>query len=168
MKALALLPAFVLAACAASLPAPLPTGTPTAGFGQTARAGPLLVTPIALVEDSRCPMNARCIWAGRLTVRAEVRAGRTMDVRNVTLGVGQQIAEKPVNQIRIYLSLAIAVISLIAALVMLYAGIRNSVISIGRNPMGKKSIFRALVQVILTSILILIIGLFAVYLLLKL
>ena len=93
MKALALLPAFVLAACAASLPAPLPTGTPTAGFGQTARAGPLLVTPIALVEDSRCPMNARCIWAGRLTVRAEVRAGRTMDVRNVTLGVGQQIAD---------------------------------------------------------------------------
>ena len=93
MKALAPLSAFALAACAASLPAPAPTGTPTAGFGQTASAGSLRVTPIALVEDSRCPMNARCIWAGRLTVKAEVRAGRTTEIRNLTLGVGQRIAD---------------------------------------------------------------------------
>lgn len=82
--------------------------------------------------------------------------------------VGQAIAEKEVSPIRIYLSLTIAVISLIAAIIVIYAGVRNSVISIGRNPMSKKSIFRALVEIILTSLLILIIGLFAVYLLLKL
>lgn len=82
--------------------------------------------------------------------------------------VGLAIADKEVSPLRIYLSIAISVVSLIAALVMLYAGIRNSVISIGRNPMSKRSIFRALLQVVLTSLLILIIGLFAVYLLLKL
>lgn len=82
--------------------------------------------------------------------------------------VGEAIAEKEVNPIRIYISVAIAVISLIAAITVLYAGIRNSVISIGRNPMSKKSIFKALIEVILTSALIVIIGLFAVYLLLKL
>lgn len=82
--------------------------------------------------------------------------------------VGQEIAEKEVNPIRIYISLGITAISIIAAIVMLYAGIRNSVISIGRNPMSKKSIFRALLEVVLTAILILIIGLFAVYLLLRL
>lgn len=82
--------------------------------------------------------------------------------------VGEQIAEKEVSPIRIYLSVAIAVISLIAAIAVLYGGVRSGVISIGRNPMSKKSIFRALLEIILTSCLILIIGLFAVYLLLKL
>lgn len=82
--------------------------------------------------------------------------------------VGQQIAEKEVSPIRIYLSMGITLISIIAAIVMLYAGIRNGVVSIGRNPMSKKSIFRALIEVILAAVLILIIGLFAVYLLLRL
>jgi len=82
--------------------------------------------------------------------------------------IGQAIAEKEVSPIRIYLSLGITAISIFAAIAIVYSGVRNSVISIGRNPMSKKSIFRALLEIILTSILILIIGLFAVYLLLKL
>lgn len=82
--------------------------------------------------------------------------------------VGQAIAEKEVSPIRIYLSMAITAVSLIAAIAVLYSGVRSGVISIGRNPMSKKSIFRALFEVILTSALILIIGLFAVYLLLRL
>lgn len=82
--------------------------------------------------------------------------------------IGQAIAEKEVSAIRIYISLGITAVSLIAAIIILYSGVRNSLISIGRNPMSKKSIFRALLEIILTSILTLIIGLFAVYLLLKL
>lgn len=82
--------------------------------------------------------------------------------------VGQAVAEKEVSPIRIYLSLGISAVSLIAAIAVLYAGVRNGVISIGRNPMTKRAIFRALIEIILTSILILIIGLFAVYLLLRL
>lgn len=82
--------------------------------------------------------------------------------------LGEAVAEKEVSPIRIYISLAITAVSIITALVLLYAGVRNAVISIGRNPMSKKSIFRALAEVILTSTLVLIIGLFAVYLLLKL
>jgi len=92
----------------------------------------------------------------------------TADVPAFLQRVGQAIAEKDVSPVRIYLSLGITAVSLIAAIAVVYAGVRNSVISIGRNPMSKRSIFRALVEVILTGILILIIGLFAVYLLLKL
>lgn len=90
------------------------------------------------------------------------------DVPEFLQRLGQQIAEKEVSPIRIYLSMAITAVSLIAAIAVLYAGVSKGVISIGRNPMGKKSIFRALFEVILTSILILSIGLFAVYLLLRL
>ena len=82
--------------------------------------------------------------------------------------VGLQIADHPVSMIRIYLSLAISVASIVVVIVILYSGVRNGVISIGRNPMSKKSIFRALIQIIITSILILVIGFFAIYLLLKL
>jgi hypothetical protein len=82
--------------------------------------------------------------------------------------IGEAIAEKEVSAIRIYLSMAITAVSIIAAIAILASGVRSSIISIGRNPMSKKSIFRALLQIILTSLLILIIGLFAVYLLLKL
>lgn len=82
--------------------------------------------------------------------------------------VGEAIADKEVSPIRIYLGVGIAAISLIATIAVLYAGIRNGVISIGRNPMARKTLFKALLEVILTAALILIIGLFAVYLLLKL
>jgi hypothetical protein len=82
--------------------------------------------------------------------------------------LGEQIAEKPLSPFRIYLSVAITVIAIIMAIVILYAGIRNSIISIGRNPLSKKSIFRGLAQIILTAFIVLIIGLFTVYLILKL
>lgn len=82
--------------------------------------------------------------------------------------VGQQIAEKPVSAIRIYISTAIVVFCIITAIVLLYVGVRSAVIAIGRNPLSKKSIFRALLEVILTSVLVLIIGLFTVYLVLRL
>ncbi len=90
------------------------------------------------------------------------------NVPEVLQRIGQAIAEKEVSPIRIYLSMAITTVSLIAAIIVLYSGVRNSIISIGRNPMSKKSIFRALLEIVLTTLLILIIGLFAVYLLLKL
>lgn len=82
--------------------------------------------------------------------------------------IGEAVAEKPIGPLRIYLSIGITGLSIVVALVTLYAGIRNSLIAIGRNPLSKKTIFRSLMEVILTGFLILIIGLFAVYLLLKL
>jgi hypothetical protein len=82
--------------------------------------------------------------------------------------IGQAIADKPVGPLRIYLSIGITGLSIIVALTTLYAGIRNALVAIGRNPLSKKSIFRGLLEIILTGFLILIIGLFAVYLLLKL
>ncbi len=81
---------------------------------------------------------------------------------------GEAVAEKPIGPLRIYLSLFIVGLSIIVATVTLYAGIRNSIIAIGRNPLTKRTIMRGLIEVILASFIILIIGLFAVYLLLKL
>jgi hypothetical protein len=82
--------------------------------------------------------------------------------------LGTAIAEKPISPVRTYLSIAITGICTLMALVVLYSGVKNALIAIGRNPLSKGHIFRGLLAVILTSIIVLIIGLFAVYLLLKL
>lgn len=115
----------------------------------------------------------KTVQIGLIPVTIDIRSNpndisTTANLPDILQRVGQAVAEKEVSPARIYLSLGIAVVSVIAAIAILYSGVRNGVVSIGRNPMSKKSIFRALMEVILTSLLILIIGLFAVYLLLRL
>lgn len=61
------------------------TGTPTAGFGQVANVGPLKVRPLGLVEDSRCPIDVQCVWAGRLTIKAEIDGGAGVELAPLTL-----------------------------------------------------------------------------------
>lgn len=80
----------------------------------------------------------------------------------------EAIAQKPVSPVRVYISIAILLASVAIAGSMLYAGVRSSMISIGRNPLSKQSITKSLMQVIITSFIVFIIGIFGVYLLLKL
>ncbi len=86
--ALALAP-LALAGCAV-VPPPDSTPPQPAGyavpFGQPVRVGDLLVTPKKLVEDSRCPMNARCIWAGRVVVKTTIAGDGWADTADLTLG----------------------------------------------------------------------------------
>jgi hypothetical protein len=68
MPILLLVP-LALAACARpGLPGPV-------ALDQPQRAGRLLVTPIKVVEDSRCPDTARCAEPGEVVVRAVVQGG---------------------------------------------------------------------------------------------
>lgn len=80
----------------------------------------------------------------------------------------EAIAGKQVSPIRVYISLFIILAAASISGSLLYSGIKSSVISIGRNPLSKKSITKSLLQIILTSIIIFLIGLFGVYLLLRL
>ena len=82
MKKLALVPALALGGCMATA---MPVGGPVA-IGQPARVGASVVTPLDLVEDSRCPENARCVWAGRVVVKAAIERGATRIERRLTLG----------------------------------------------------------------------------------
>jgi hypothetical protein len=90
MKALAPIAAIALSACATA--PPMPAG-PSASLGETAYTNGLYVRPIAVVEDSRCPTNVVCIWAGRLVVRSEVRGGSWRRTFDLELGKSQQVAD---------------------------------------------------------------------------
>lgn len=89
-----LTPALLLAAlsaCAVIPDAPSPEsvaaaqGTPVA-LGQAVTVGSIVATPIAVVEDSRCPINARCVWAGRLVVTTRIDGPGWRDTADLTLG----------------------------------------------------------------------------------
>lgn len=96
---------LTLAACAQT---PMPTTAPAAGLpqhiredlaqrdaalsepgvvvariGEAANLGDgLRVRPLEVLEDSRCPQNARCVWAGRLRLRVAVEG---VGEREITL-----------------------------------------------------------------------------------
>ncbi len=79
----------------------------------------------------------------------------------------QSVTKKSVNPLRIYASLLVFMFSIVISGSMLYAGIKTGITAIGRNPLSKKDIRRSLIEVILSSVIVFIIGLFAVYLLLR-
>lgn len=82
--------------------------------------------------------------------------------------VSESVAGGPVSALKIYLSLAVVVGASAIAGVLVSVAVRSGIVSIGRNPLSKKSIYRGLTQSIFMAILIFIIGLFGVYLLLRL
>ena len=84
---IALAAAIALSACATTMI----NGSPIrsdglATFGQSTRVGALVVTPQAVVEDSRCPINARCVWAGRLILKTRIDGAGWRETVDLTLG----------------------------------------------------------------------------------
>lgn len=79
----------LLASCATMAQNP-PSQDGFAHLGEATYVDGPIVTPLELIEDSRCPMNARCIWAGRVILRVDVSGHRTLDL---TLGEPRQVAD---------------------------------------------------------------------------
>ena len=69
MKAMLPLLLSALAGCATVPPA---AAGPVAGLGQQATVGGVRIRPLAIVEDSRCPADVQCVWAGRLVILADI------------------------------------------------------------------------------------------------
>ena len=82
-------------ACVSAAPA-IPQTSAEEGFARfgerTFVDGPY-VQPVALLEDSRCPINARCVWAGRLRITAKITTGPGEEIMELTLGEPVQVAD---------------------------------------------------------------------------
>jgi hypothetical protein len=81
---------------------------------------------------------------------------------------GEAIAGKNVSAVRIYAALLVFLVTAVIAISLLVVGVRSGLVSIGRNPLSRHSIFQGLFQVVLVALAVFVIGVFAVYLLLKL
>jgi hypothetical protein len=63
-----LAPSILLLTACATTSMPRSDGSNVA-LGQEAMVDGPVVKPIAVLEDSRCPMNALCVWAGRVRLK---------------------------------------------------------------------------------------------------
>ena len=88
---LALVSVLMLAACAAS---PRPSGSiqfigeATGEVGETIRLHDLSIHTTQVLEDSRCPAEVQCVWAGRVVVRAQIRGQGWSRTEDMELGRG--------------------------------------------------------------------------------
>ncbi|NML05045.1 hypothetical protein [Sphingomonas sp. G-3-2-10] len=91
MKTLALFPLCLPLAACVTPASPLPEGP--ARLGQTVYVDGPTVRPIAVIEDSRCPTDVVCVWAGRVVIRAEVGTGPGKREMTLTLGEPVPVAD---------------------------------------------------------------------------
>ena len=90
------LSALLLSGCATSInqpivDGPVPVVDQLVPLGQPLRVAQVVVTPMRLLEDSRCPENARCAWAGRAIVETRIDGPGWRETVPLTLGEGHAI-----------------------------------------------------------------------------
>ncbi len=79
--------ALALAGCITVYPPDAPSdGSAYVRFGETASLGRVKVTPLTLIEDSRCPQGVQCVWAGRVRITATISTPTAKISRELTLG----------------------------------------------------------------------------------
>lgn len=111
---------------------------------------------------------------GRVSVQVLVQANPLQSVAlpsaftNFLSHIGYSVSNKTVNPARLYLALLVLIIASFVSAVLMFSGVRSAMIAIGRNPLAKKAIYRSLIQVVISSLIVFILGIFAVYLLIKL
>jgi hypothetical protein len=75
--------ALLLTSCATVPAGADQDGVIWARLGQTVAVDGPRVTPIRVLEDSRCPMEARCVWAGQVRLQVRIRTGSGSTVREI-------------------------------------------------------------------------------------
>jgi len=116
--------------------------------------------------------NGKNINLGRITTDVTVAKNPLQKSDNTKIpeffkNAAEAVAGRQVNSIRIYFGLIIFIICSLISVVVLYVGIRSGIVSIGRNPLSKKSVIKAMLQVVAIGLFIFLGGVFAVYLVLK-
>ena len=116
--------------------------------------------------------NKRTVSIGRVSMDVGVAKNPLLkatepNVPQFLLKAATAIAGRPVNPFRVYMGVLVFGICTVVSGILMYGGVRSGLISIGRNPLSKKSIIRSMFQVIITGLIIFVTGVFGVYLILR-
>ena len=93
MKLALLLTALLALAACVTTPASPQDGIARAGLDERVYVDGPYVTPLAVLEDSRCPMNARCVWAGRVRLSVRIDLGSGSETREIASDAPIQVAD---------------------------------------------------------------------------
>ncbi|MEI9913645.1 MAG: hypothetical protein WDN66_01405 [Candidatus Saccharibacteria bacterium] len=83
----------------------------------------------------------------KLTISVGTYNSSSLSVQSIQQFV-EAFTGHPVSILRIIISMVIAFVAILAIVVLIYASIYGTIISIGRNPLAKSAIFRTLTSVI--------------------
>ncbi len=72
-----------------------------ASFGETVAAYGARVTPEELLEDSRCPSDVECVWAGTVRVRAVLESGLGRAPQEFVLGTPITTEAETITLVRV-------------------------------------------------------------------
>lgn len=89
-----------LAACATTEKAPQ-DGISRARLGEKVFVDGPYVTPVALLEDSRCPEKVQCVWAGRVRIKAKIHLGSGVQEHELTLGTPIHVADGNIELVEV-------------------------------------------------------------------
>lgn len=155
--------------------------SPFKGVGMRATASGSRVIGLA-----QTAFNAGTTGATTETVKSKDGHNRSIKVGyvrlNIAVGTYAPASGSPLNSVqkvaqsltghavptgRVVISMAVAIITLVILVTLVYASIYGSVISVGRNPLAKYAVFRALGSVLALALLTTIISGLAIFLLLR-
>ena len=77
--------------------------------------------------------------------------------------VGEGVTGRPISTLQAVAALAVFLMVIIVEAAWVYAGIKNSFIAIGRNPLSKQAVYRQLLQVAFFALAIFVFGAFVIY-----
>ena len=154
------------------------TLSPNAGIGMKANQTDSLIVGKASeslsgdsVESGTGSSGSFSIWRINVDLSVTQNPAYAQKVAYVPGFISRAInglADKPVSAAKMYICLVVLGVAAFLSATLLAGGARGGMIAIGRNPLSKKSIFRGILQSSAVSLGIFVIGLFAVYLLVKL
>ena len=90
---LALIAAPLLLGGCTTPPPPAQDGIARAGLNQRVYVDGPQATPLAVLEDSRCPVDVQCVWAGRVRLAIRVHLGSGDRDMEITSGVSLPVAD---------------------------------------------------------------------------
>lgn len=153
------------------------TASPLSGIGMKATGnvriigiaqGDLTGTNKQTYKDSAG--HERSVVIGQVPVLVNVayffrEPDRTL-VPSALQSIANALAGKAVSPLPVIISAAIFLVMIIIVASMIYAMIRSSIISVGRNPMSQSAVYRDLIQMAGLVLVILAVGLIAIFMIL--
>lgn len=157
------------------------TASPIEGAGMKATASNIVVgsaqADLSSVETTTHTVKdadgqEHTVKVGLISVQVNVTfyaaaADKTSFLPSFLQDFANGLAGKEVSPVRVMIAAIIMLLSFLSIAVLLYASVKSSIISIGRNPLSEVSVRKSLLQIGAITIAILLLALITIYLILS-